>query len=436
MSFFLIGAEVNLFYCCVLGCRLQGHQPNNTIGRILKKAYSAHELRSSTYMDEVCNNRDDQGNQNFTKDLLSSPKEHIKNMWRGFHVDKMSPSKQERSSELLQNHPGARQVTVEPNPLVGVQRSKKEKQSKEEGWRPQVTVPKPFRMALRETEIKHKGIRSRAEIERENAELRRELEELTECQRKFRATAVPAHVRLPLYEELRERDEERRRQLRVAEQQRLLASQRPFSFMERENIKKQHKDLQILLSTQEQEEHKKRPFRAKPVPRAVKEAALGERQKEEQLYREIKKEMRATEMLLSATEPPSILAKRLSQRRTQREERSADSTDHRNRISSQVPDFDASYRRFQKQLASKREIRPLTACEPFKLCTAKVNSPKGLLMANTESGRRSQSAPRCLLVSVSPQTPSSSVCSSLSGSHEYLPSKITEASKKRQEAVR
>lgn len=424
MSFFFSGVGVNLFNCCVFVCRLQCHQINGTTGEKLKKSHSAHEL----YVDEVYNSdRGDHVNQNITKDLLSSPKEHIRNMWQGFRVDKTSPNKQKPSSTSLENHPGDRQATVDPKQ---VQRSTKGRvRSKEEGWRPQVTVPKPFQMTLRETEYKHKVVRSRAEIEQENKELRREIEELTECQRKFRATAVPAHVHMPLYEELRERDEERRRQLRAAEQRRLLITQRPFSFLEREQIKKQQKEL-----IKEQKDHRRWAFRAKPVPLAVKEAATGERQKEEQLYREIKKEMRATEMLLSANEPPSMLSKRISERRMQRQERSAPTTGIR--ISSQVPDFNASYRRFQKQLERKREFRPLTACEPFKLCTANINPRKEHLTVETEEGGRSQSASQGLFVSLSPQTPSSSVCSSLSGSREYLPTKITDAAKKRQEAVR
>ncbi|KAK3530095.1 hypothetical protein QTP86_014162 [Hemibagrus guttatus] len=400
-------------------CLLQCHQINSTTGRKLKKS---HEL----CVDEVRNG--DHVNQNITKDLLSSPKEHINNMWQGFRIDKTSPNKQKPSSTSLENYPGDRQATAEPK---RVQRSTKGRgRSKEEGWRPQVTVPKPFQMTLREMEYKRKVVRSRAEIERENEELRREIEELTECQRKFRATAVPAHVRMPLYEELRERDEERRRQLRAAEQRHLLTTQRPFSFLEREQIKKQQKEL-----TKEQEDHRRRPFRAKPVPRAVKESATGERQKEEQLYREIKKEMRATEMLLSVNEPPSVLSKRLSERRMQRQEQSKNLTIGI-RINSQVPDFDASYRRFQKQLERKRVFRPLTACEPFKLCTANISPCKERLTADTDAGGRSQSASQCLFVSLSPRTPSSSVCSSLSGSREYLPSKITDAAKKRQEAVR
>ncbi|KAI5625916.1 protein FAM161A isoform X1 [Silurus asotus] len=409
-------------------CLLQHNRPNSMTKENLKKALSAHELQSTTYVDDVCNAQGDHINPNVSKGSLGSPKERIRNMWRGFCIYKKSSSRQQASSVSPENHPGDHQAMVESK----IQRSNKGK-----GWRPQVTVPKPFQMTLRES--KCKAVRSRAEIEHENEKLRRELEELTECQRKFRAAPMPSHVRLLLYEELRERDEERRREFRTAEQQRLLAAQKPFSFLEREQIKKQQKELNMLLSTKEQEKHKRRQFRAKPVPRAVKEAASQEREKEEKLYREIKKEMRATDMLLSATEPPSMLAKRLNERHARKEELSVDQksstiTNHKNRFCSRVPDFDAHYRSFQKQLESKREFRPLTTCKPFNLRTANNSPCKERLAAKAEAERRSQSASMCLFVSLSPA--SSSVCSSASGSCEYLPPKITDAAKKRQEAVR
>ena len=62
-----------------------------------------------------------------------------------------------------------------------------------------VTVPKPFRMTLRE-ERKRRRVRTRSEVELENALLKRELEELRECGRKFRVTPAPAHTRRPLCE--------------------------------------------------------------------------------------------------------------------------------------------------------------------------------------------------------------------------------------------
>lgn len=71
--------------------------------------------------------------------------------------------------------------------------------------RPAATVPEPFGMTLREAERRRRrcGLKTRAEVELENAELRRRLQEMSECRKQFRAGSVPAHVRLPLYEELR-----------------------------------------------------------------------------------------------------------------------------------------------------------------------------------------------------------------------------------------
>ncbi|XP_062866459.1 protein FAM161A [Trichomycterus rosablanca] len=407
-----------------------------TLREKTKRAQSAHELRSGItkfHMGEqqltVNDDCADPVSHCIHQGFSISSKEQIRNMWKEFSVDKQSPCHRHCSSTKPQNHPPNCQAMVQTKT-----RGQKGKQEEQNGWRPRVTVPKPFKMTLREAELKSKGVRSRSEIERENEELRLQIEELTECQRKFRASSVPAHVRLPLYEELQERDEERRCQLRAADQQRLRDSQRPFSFLEREHAKKAQKEKQ-LQEQKKQEERRRNMFRAKPVPNAVKEAALGEWQKEEALYREIKKFMRAREMLLGASMPPSRLAKRLAERRAQKADQLYDNTNHRPRINTQVPDFDASYRRFQKQLEGKRESRPVTTCEPFDLSTANFTSHKD---CNTTDAvrRKNPLSSRCPFVTSSPRTSSSSLCSSLSGSQEYLPTKITDAAKKRQDAVR
>ncbi|XP_019743662.1 protein FAM161A [Hippocampus comes] len=57
-----------------------------------------------------------------------------------------------------------------------------------------ITVPKPFQMMLREA----RKARTRSEVELENTLLRRELDELRECQKKFRASPAPSHIRRPL----------------------------------------------------------------------------------------------------------------------------------------------------------------------------------------------------------------------------------------------
>lgn len=410
----------------------------------LKKAQSALELRrnsnlSDTYVEEHISDdgQGDRSNYNTEKGFLFSPNEQIKNMWQDFRVKKRSPPQQHPFSSSLQSLPDDTQA----NAKVKAPR-KKRMQARDDGWQPRVTVPKPFQVTLREVDRRKKRIKPRSEIERENADLRRQLEELTECQRKFRASPVPAHVRLPLYEELHERDEERRRLYRATEAQRLHAAQRPFSFSERERLKKEQKEAklreQMLVQDKEEEERRKCPFKAKPVPRAVKEAALGDMQKEEELYRAIKMQMRARELLDSASMPPSMLDQRISERQAQQAAQN-DKQVHRPKINTNVPDFDASYRKFQKQLENRRDVRPLTACEPFKLRTSTIASHKERIMADIEVEKQSRRPTRWPFVSTPalyPMTPSSSLCSSVSGSQEYLPAKITDAAKKRQEAVR
>ncbi|XP_030634797.1 protein FAM161A [Chanos chanos] len=437
--------------------RLQWGRTSPRLVGSLKKSFSAYELRRgpglSDESDDECHTEDVSGDGFIEKGLLLSPKEHIKNMWQGFSVDKLSPRQRQRSSSSLHSRSSNRQGAVRPKGKGKGHRSRKLRAAEEEnegqaGLRPRTTVPKPFRMMLREAERKRKGVKTRAEIEQENAELRQQLEELMECQRKFRATPMPAHARLPLYEELREREEERRRLQRQNEQQRLHSSQRPFSFLERERLKKEQKEEQLreqmLQLSKEEEERRRRPFKAKPVPRAVREAATGELQKEEELYRAIKMQMRAKELLHGASMPPSMLARRLSERRAQKEDQEREEKDdgasHRPKINAEVPDFDASYRRYRKQLESHRDVRPATVCEPFKLRTANIASHRERIMADIEADRLSPRASRWPFstpaATSSPRTPSSSLCSSLSGSQEYLPAKITDAARKRQEAVR
>lgn len=148
----------------------------------------------------------------------------------------------------------------------------------------------------------------------------------------------------------------------------------------------------------------------------------------------------------------------------ERQEEERERARHRPKIISEVPDFDASYRRFQKQLEkSKREVRPLTACEPFHLRTAEIPSRRLLRSAmGGVAGSEVDASPRDYRwpflssppAPASPRSPRrapsnpgggasshhraslSSLNSSLSGSQEMLSAKITDASRKRQEAIR
>ncbi|KAM8879636.1 protein FAM161A isoform 3-T3 [Spinachia spinachia] len=393
--------------------------------RRLKKSHSAVELRRAPGRSDSSSSssaeEEEDAINNAGSGLIFSPKEHIKNMWRDFNL---SPHNRHLLSSSVRSLP-----LDQESPRAGKGRRRPPRGGPGHG----PTVPKPFQMTQREAERRQCGTKARAAMEQENAELRRQLEELTECQRKFRAGPVPAHVHLPLYDELRGRKEEERRRARELEDQHPRAAQKPFSFLERERLKKEQRQLRPPPQPSGQETVK--PFRAKPVPRAVYAAASGEQMKEEQLYRSIKIQMRAQEMLHSASMPPSMLARRLSDRK--KPEVGGGSFSHRPHINAEVPDFDASYRRFQRHLERQKEVKPTTACEPFELRTARIPSQRERILADMEKEQSSPRTGRRPPASPGPaRRATSSRCSSLSGSLEVLPTKDTDASKKREEAVR
>lgn len=336
-------------------------------------------------------------------------------MWRDFQIP---PHTRQLSSSLrsLPLVPRRQQSQQEPEPS-----------------RRKTTVPEPFQMTLRESERRRRGVKSRVEVEMENRELRLQLEELTECQKKFRASPVPAHIYLPQHAELQE--QQRRR--RLQESQSLSTVPQPFSFLERERLKKEQREQGRPPSQRE----KIPPFKAKPVPPSVYAAASGERLKEEQLHRSIKIHMRAQELLHSAATPPSMVARRLSQRKKSKEGggegEGGGGFPHRPQINREVPDFEASYRCFQKHLQKRRQWKASTTCEPFQLRTAHISSHRQRVLADMEREQSSPHEQRWPFLSPGPpRSATSSLCSSLSASLELLPTKVTGATQKRHEAVR
>lgn len=137
-----------------------------------------------------------------------------------------------------------------------------------------VTVPKPFKMMLREEERKKHKVPTRSEIELENMLLRRELEELRECQKQFRASPAPAHIHLPLYEMISCRPSQRSNRRRSnsnncnsRSKQASAASPQPFHFLERERRKREAKIVAELGSLGQKQE--RQAFKARPLPNSV-----------------------------------------------------------------------------------------------------------------------------------------------------------------------
>lgn len=135
-----------------------------------------------------------------------------------------------------------------------------------------ITVPKPFQMMLREEERKRHRVRTRSEIELENTLLRRELEELRECQKKFRASPAPAHIHLPLYEIISRQSSQRSNQSRSngntdTKRNQAAVSLQPFHFLERERRKKEAKIVAELGNFGQK--GGRQAFKARPMPSSV-----------------------------------------------------------------------------------------------------------------------------------------------------------------------
>ena len=142
---------------------------------------------------------------------------------------------------------------------------------------PKVTVPKPFRMMLREEDRRRHKVRTRSEVDLENTLLRRELEELRECQKQFRASPAPAHIHLPRFEPSGRRLTQRpiprcssssdlHRDSKT-NQASAAVSPQPFNFLERERRKREAKMEAELGSVGQREE--RQGFKARPMPTSV-----------------------------------------------------------------------------------------------------------------------------------------------------------------------
>ncbi|NXK40351.1 F161A protein, partial [Piprites chloris] len=345
----------------------------------------------------------------------SFAKQQIEKMWDGFSME-------DYLSRIPDSPPGS------PT------RRKARKKHKE--WSPKVTVPKPFQMTIREAQKKEQNVKSKSQIELENHLLKKQLEEEAECQKKFRANPVPATIFLPLYHDIVQRNEERRRSVRERSKLKLLASQKPFKFIERERQRSEIRKMQ--LRDLPMPENPAKVFRAKPVPKCVYSPDFNERLKEEELYREIRIRMRAEEMLRNSSVPNSRLALKETNKTKKHKSTDPKQTEHRPRINPSVPDFGRLYERFQKRLLQQKQVKDLTVCEPFNLLTSYIPSNKGKILKDIEEDEEKLKETRWPFASPrrKPQMRHSSANSQLLGSGKSKSPKNTESTRRRLQALR
>ncbi|XP_074146143.1 protein FAM161B [Sminthopsis crassicaudata] len=300
-------------------------------------------------------------------------------------------------------------------------------------WVSLVTTPEPFHMTLREAHRKSRCLPSCASFELRRQQVEKQNQEEAECQKKFQAQPVPAHVYLPLYQEIMEQNEARRQAGIQKRKELLLSSFKPFSFMEKEEQKKEAIRQKGSAAMTQAKTSKQKVTRK--VPKAVLEPALGDKLKEAELCRKHRIQRRATDLLQAAsspftsnryTDPKSRVSTRTRQEKLSFLQRDFD---FQPRVNPSVPDFKSLYRAFQKEAAQKRETREATRNKPFQLRTASLHhrqrpskesgEPKNLPQSSMAPLQRSRSLSG--LVSLSPNT---------------LPVHITDATRKRESAVR
>ncbi|NXR33015.1 F161A protein, partial [Zosterops hypoxanthus] len=397
--------------CCRPTWDKSSYQPIN-----LHKSFSDSDL-SDPLGSSVSDASDEElvleGNSSETGSS-SFAKQQIEKMWDGFSLDDYIS----RAKHSLPSSPACRKV-----------------HKKQKVWSPRITVPKPFQMTIREAQRKEQNVKSKSQIELENHLLKKQLEEEAECQKKFRANPVPAAVFLPLYHDIVQRNEERRRSVRERSKLKLLASQKPFKFIERERQRSETRKM--LLKDVPPPENKTKAFRAKPVPKCVYSPDFNDKLKKEELYREIRIRMRAEELLRNSSVPNSRLASKEANKKKKHKSTEPTRTEHKPKIKASVPDFELLHEKFQKCLLQQKKVKHLTVCEPFDLCTSYIPSKKGKILKDIQEDEEKLKETRWPFASLrrKPQGQAGANSHLLGGAKSKSP-KSTESTRRRQEALR
>ncbi|XP_072265632.1 protein FAM161A isoform X2 [Pyxicephalus adspersus] len=391
-------------------CEQRCSHPDELDGSVLKPDFT---WNVSSGVSEASFGEQSDGEDSCDTQDTSSAKEKILQMWDGFSLQ-----------DYIQD------TTLDKQKL-----RRKADKGKPKEWTHRVTIPAPFEMTIRESKKKEMNAKSKAEIELENNLLKQRLEEETECQKKFRANPVPASVYLPLYHDIVERNEERRRFVKERSKEILLASQKPFQFTEREEHKKQLRRMQ-LDDLEDSSNHFKH-FKARPVPKSIYGTSVNDRLKEEELYRGIRIHMRSQELLHSSAYPtPTLASKRSTKSCKARCYELKEEPERRPKINTQIPNFQAVHQNNQKWLLKNKNAKHVTICDPFQLCTDNIPSRREKILKDIEADEERLKETRWPFRSPRSQPRKNSLVVSLHGEAQVVSPRSTESSKRREQVIR
>ena len=237
---------------------------------------------------------------------------------------------------------------------------------------PSVTVPKPFKMTVRDANTMKKKNRSMVILEKDVTQ--KQAVEESECMKRFHANPMPASTLLPLYDLINAKNEQRREIVKRMSANALKANQKPFKFCQRDEERRE-KIAQLQKEAQEDEERRiKRMahFKAKPMSPKVLDRAIDEEALEKEEYRKIKIQMRSEKLLADAKAPSSMqLTEAKKKKTTKSPVAKKPKGSAKPKINHIIPNYDKAYSKFQRELATKRQSRLVTVVEPFRLHTEK-----------------------------------------------------------------
>ncbi|XP_008581767.1 PREDICTED: protein FAM161A isoform X2 [Galeopterus variegatus] len=277
--------------------------------------------------------------------MMTYAKELINNMWKNFCVEDY--------------------IQYKDTDFQAVRKKRK----KQKEWVPTITVPEPFQMMIREQKKKEEAMKSKSDIEMAH---KLKKEEDSECKKKFRANPVPASVLLPLYHDLVKQKEERRKSIKEKNKEALLALQKPFKFIAREEQKRAAREKQ--LGDFFKSKKKTNQFKARPIPRSIYGSTSSNKLKEEELYRNLRTQLRAQELLQNSSPLPRRSACRRF--RNPKCPEQAEKLKCKHKVRGRTHDSEDHPEGYQKQLSEYKCPKLLTVCKPFDLHSSSHASTK------------------------------------------------------------
>ncbi|KAM6179168.1 protein FAM161A isoform 2-T2 [Erethizon dorsatum] len=334
--------------------------------------------------------------------MITYAKELIKNMWKNFCVE-----------DYIQGEDTDFQVA-----------EKTRKKPKE--WVPTITIPVPFQMMIREQKKKEEAMKSKSDIEIAQKPLKNE--DYLECKKKFRANPVPLSVLLPLYHELVKQNEERRRARKEKNKETLLALQKPFTFIAREEQKQaaQEKKLRDRFKSKK----KTYRFKARPIPRSIYGSAASNKLKEEELHRNIRMQLRAQQLLQNSSSLPDRPGHKYV--RNPKCPEQAGKLRNKHRARSQTPEVEDLPEEYKKHFSEYKCPKLSTVQRPLDLhVSSSTSAERENVLADEENPKQTgwpHLSPRC-------KSPGRSA-SAKPASFSYRPAVPTVSSRGREQAIR